>query len=132
MTVTEHAQALGEAIKNDPIMQRYRTAKQAYDTNQELQQLMFEYNTQRRVLGEEFKKEPDQQNATLISLIRDRIDVLAKQIVVIEDYRQFSEAQQQVTELMNQVNSEIQFAVFGTRPCTHDCSTCQSTCASRE
>ena len=71
------------------------------------------------------------QSPELISLIRERIDMLGKQIAADPDYRAFADAQQEVTKLMQEINSEISFQVFGERPCTHDCSSCHADCASK-
>lgn len=132
MTVMELAAALGEGIAKDEVLVRYREAKTAYEANAPLREAMFEYNTQRSILGEEFKKSPEEQNPEFIAMVRERLGELAKVIVAEEDYKVFNEAQQRVTTLMNEVNSEISFQVFGERPCTHDCSSCHADCHSRE
>lgn len=132
MTVMELAAALGTRIAEDEILVGYREAKAAYESNAVLREAMFEYNTQRSILGTEFKKPVEEQNPELIAMVRDRIDVLAKKIVAEQDYKAFSEAQQRVNALIQQVNSEISFRVFGERPCTHDCSSCHADCGHRE
>ncbi len=131
MTVLEHAAEFGKAIFASETLVRYREAKAAYERNPELRQAMFDYNTQRSILGNEFKKDIEAQSPELISLIRERIDTLGKQIAADPDYRAFADAQQEVNRLMQEINSEISFQVFGERPCTHDCSSCHSDCASR-
>ncbi|MBO5653662.1 MAG: YlbF family regulator, partial [Clostridia bacterium] len=46
-------------------------------------------------------------------------------------YKNLMEAQEKLNNLMQSVNSDIQFYAFGERPCTHDCSSCGADCASR-
>lgn len=124
MTVLEQAKALGEALANDETVLALNAAKIAYENDTELRRAMQEYNAQRALLGEEFSKELDKQDADLIAKIKERIDVLQNEIVLHPAYTGFMEAQKGLKKLMDQVNSEISFYAFGERPCTHDCSTC--------
>lgn len=130
-TIQKLAAALGDGIAASEVLVGYREAKSRYETNAELREAMFEYNTQRTILGNEFKKDVAEQSPELIEMIRERIDELGKRIASDPDYRAYADAQQEVGKLMQEVNSEISFHVFGERPCTHDCSSCQSNCASR-
>ena len=132
MTVIEYAKQLGEAIAKDEILQKFNEAKKAYEENLELQHFVFEYNTQRTILGNEFKKELNEQNEELIKLVKEKTDELFTAITEHEIYKDFIKAQEAVNKLMNDVNSEINFYVFGERPCTHDCSSCSSACASKK
>ena len=131
MTVIEYAKQLGEAIAKDEILQKFNEAKKAYEENLELQHFVFEYNTQRTILGNEFKKELSEQNEELIKLVKEKTDELFTAITEHEIYKDFIKAQEAVNKLMTDVNSEINFYVFGERPCTHDCSTCSSACSSK-
>ena len=131
MTVIEYAKQLGEAIAKDEILVKFNEAKKAYEENLELQHFVFEYNTQRTILGNEFKKELSEQNEELINLVKAKTDELFTAITEHEIYKDFIKAQEAVNKLMNDVNSEINFYVFGERPCTHDCSTCSSACSSK-
>lgn len=132
MTVLEYAKQLGEAIANDEVVKKFNEAKKAYEENLELQHFVFEYNTQRTILGNEFKKELAEQNEELINLVKAKTDELFTAITEHEIYKDFIKAQESVNKLMNDVNSEINFYVFGERPCTHDCSSCSSACASKK
>lgn len=129
MTVLEYAKKLGEVIANDEVIINFNNAKKAYEENLELQHFVFEYNTQRTILGNEFQKELEDQNEELIKLVRARADELFNSIISHEDYKAFIKAQEAVNKLMNEVNSEISYHVFGERPCTHDCSSCSSSCS---
>ena len=118
--------ALGKGIAESEVLVSHREAKQNYESNAELREAMFEYNTQRSILGNEFKKDPEEQSPELIQLIRDRIDTLGRKIAADPDYRAYADAQQAVGKLMQEVNAELSYHIFGERPCTHDCSTCSS------
>ena len=67
------------------------------------------------------------QDAQLILTLQKRIGELA----ALVNNLAYLEGQKKVAALMNEVNSEINFHAFGERPCTHDCSTCSSSCGSR-
>ena len=132
MTVTELARRLGEAIAADPILEKYKAAKAAYEANGELRDALYEYEAQRSILSDEYQKSDGERNEGLVKLARERMDQLAKQIVAAEEYRDFTAAEQDVNRLMQEVNSEIGSIVFGTSACTHDCSTCHAACASKQ
>ncbi|MGN1207316.1 MAG: YlbF family regulator [Eubacteriales bacterium] len=134
MSTIEKARELANAIKTDPILVAYQAARAAYDASTELQTKMTEYNAQRAILGQEFSKEAEAQSPELLEMVRNRMDELAREISAMEEYREFSAAQLKVTDLMNQVNAEIQRIVFGVEPsaaCTHDCSTCHAACGEK-
>ena len=126
MTILEQAAALGNEIAASDVMRAYNAAKTAYETDSELQALVAEYGAQRALMGQEFSREPAEQDESLLAQLRDRVQELTESITKNENYLAFSEAQRAFNELMAQVNSEISYAVFGVRPssCTHDCSTC--------
>lgn len=132
MNIIENCQALGQSIKESPELVTYFAAKQAYDSDAELQSLLFEYEAQRKIMGSVFDRE-EETDPALITSIRDRIQELATQIVAIPAYRVYEDAKKAVNSLMEQVNGEISAVVFGVRPsaCTHDCSTCAG-CASHQ
>ena len=132
MTITELARRLGEAIAADPILEKYKAAKAAYEANGELRDALYEYETQRSILSDEYQKPDGERNEGLVKLARERMDQLAKQIVAAEEYRDYTAAEQDVNRLMQEVNAEIGSIVFGTSACTHDCSTCHAACASKQ
>ena len=131
-TIKNLAAALGAGIAASDVLVAYREAKANYESNAELREAMFEYNTQRTILGNEFKKDVAEQSPELIRMIRERIDTLGTKIAGDPDYRAYADAQQAVGKLMQEVNGEISFHVFGERPCTHDCSSCSSSCGQKK
>ncbi len=127
MTVMEHAQALGVAISEDPVAVELKAAQTAYDTCEGLQKKLTEYNAQRAVMGEEFRKEVEKQDPVMLEMVKARIETLGREIVAFPEYARLAEAQKALQALIAKVNSEISYAVFGVRPdegCTHDCASC--------
>ena len=128
MTVMELAAALGDAIADEAVVKELREAQAAYDACTAIQERLTEYNAQRKIMGDEFRKEVEKQDPDMLGLIKNRIDELGREIVSYPEYSRLLEAQKALQALMTKVNSEISYRVFGMRPeensCTHDCSTC--------
>ena len=131
MTVKECTKLLGETIAASEEVKGYLKAKEAYDTSRELQAMLGEYSAQRMLLGEERIKPLDAQDDEMIAKLEARIEALYEEITHAEVYLALQAAQEALNLLMQEVNSDINFYAFGERPCTHDCSTCHSDCASR-
>ena len=131
MTVAECAKLLGEAIKNDEAALAFNAAKEAYEANEEIQNAIREYSAQRMLLGQEQMKDTAMQDGELMTKLQTRIDELYTLVMESPLYKNLMEAQDKLNNLMQTVNSDIQFYAFGERPCTHDCSSCGADCASR-
>ncbi len=123
--IIELAHALGMEIAKSEEIANLEKAKAAFDSDAELQAKMSEYETHRRLLGEEFSKSNDSIDEIAVANIRARIDELTKEISSNPVYITFATAQQALNKLMADVNAEIKFCITGERDdCTHDCSTC--------
>ena len=131
MTVAECAKLLGEAIKNDEAALGFNAAKEAYEASEEIQNAIREYSAQRMLLGQEQMKDTAMQDGELMQKLQARIDELYTFVMESPLYKDLMEAQEKLNNLMQSVNSDIQFYAFGERPCTHDCSSCGADCASR-
>ena len=84
--------------------------------------LMMEYGIQQQVLATEAGKEDCDE--AVMEQIQARLDALYKEICEDKTFLALNEAQDAMTELMNQVNQTITYNITGEQPCTHDCSTC--------
>ena len=123
--IIELAHMLGmEIAKSDEIV-ALNITKDAYDRDAELQSLISEYETDRKLLGEEFVKPEGEADEIAIANLRARIEELTRIITSNHKYIAFSTAQTALNKLMADVNAEIKFCITGERDnCTHDCSTC--------
>ena len=126
MEIMELAAQLGQAIKADERIAKMEEARVAYESNEDIQKLMLEYNAQQIALAEEYKKEPVDQK--IIEAIENRLDEIVGQVTSNPVFAMVNEAQEAVNKLMNEVNAEIEFQITGRRPCAHDCSSCGSDC----
>ena len=129
MEIFELAAELGKKLRDDERLVALENAKKAYAEDKQLQKYMVEYDVQQRAMQNEVgKKEHDLQ---FMEVIQKRIDELYRLISEHPVFVELNEAQAEVNELMNAVNSTITFHITGEVPssCTHDCSTCGGGCA---
>ena len=124
--IIELAHALGEEIAKSEEIKNLNIAKDAFDSEESLQEKMREYEAERLLLGQEFAKENGEADERAIADLRARIEELTKEISLNPIYLEFANAQKAMNDLMASVNAEIKFCITGERPstCTHDCSTC--------
>lgn len=124
--IIELSHALGEEIAKSDEIKNLEKAKAAFEADSELQKKMSEYEAERLLLGQEFSKPQNEVDEKAVADLRARINELTSEISQNPVYIAFSEAQQQMNNLMASVNAEIKFCITGERPsqCTHDCSTC--------
>lgn len=128
MDIFELAAELGKALKADEKLVRLEAAKNAYESDPELQKMMVEYEVQQRALQGEIVKE--ERDTLFIDTIQKRIDTLYNSIMEHPVFKELNEAQSDVNELMNAVNNTITYNITGEMPsCTHDCSTCGGGCS---
>ena len=124
--IIELAKLLGEEIAKSDEICALELAKDRMERDGDLQEKMSRYETERKLLGEEFSKASEEIDRELVNKLRGSIDELTKEISASDNYIAFAEAQNAMNNLMAGVNAEIKFAITGERPveCTHDCSTC--------
>ena len=124
--VIERAHALGEEIAKSAEIRELEVAKDAFQADEDLQKMMAEYDAERRALGQEFAKNSEDTDKTVIENLKKRLEELSAEITKNDNYARFAAAQQAMDALMADVNAEIKFCITGERPstCTHDCSTC--------
>ena len=124
--IIELAHALGEEIAKSDEIRALEVAKDAFQADEALQKMMSEYAAERRALGQEFAKNAEETDKTVIETLKKRLEEISTEIMKNDNYAKFASAQQAMDALMADVNAEIKFYITGERPatCTHDCSTC--------
>ena len=124
--IIELAHALGEEIAKSEEIKNLEACKKTFETDEELQAKMREYETERVLLREEFNKAETEDNQAAIEALKKRLEELSVEITANAHYTDFANAQNALNTLMDSVNAEIKFCITGERPstCTHDCSTC--------
>ena len=124
MGIFELAAELGKALKADEKLVKLEEAKKAYEENKTLQRNLVEFEVQQKALQQEIAKE--ERDTVFIDVIQKRIDELYKMITEDAAFVALNDAQAEVNELMNSVNTTITYNITGEMPssCTHDCSSC--------
>ena len=124
MGIFELAAELGKALKEDEKLVKLEQAKKAYEESKTLQKNLVEFEVQQKALQQEIAKE--ERDTIFIEVIQKRINELYNAITSDEAFVALNDAQAEVNELMNAVNTTITYNITGEMPssCTHDCSTC--------
>ncbi|MBQ7921872.1 MAG: YlbF family regulator [Clostridia bacterium] len=122
--------ALGTLIKADPRHAAIQAAIAEYERCEELNGMIAEYNTQQNLLSDAFAKtqEGDENGEELRDTIQNRIDQLYDEITNHPVYTAYVDAKNAFDALTNEVYAELQFVITGSRPCSHDCSSCGGSC----
>ena len=124
MGIFELAAELGKALKADERLVKLEEAKKVYEEDKTLQRNLVEFEVQQKALQQEIAKE--ERDTVFIEVIQKRIDELYKMITEDAAFVALNDAQAEVNELMNSVNTTITYNITGEMPssCTHDCSSC--------
>lgn len=124
--ILEQAKVLGKLIAASEEVKAANAAKEAYESDAEVQAMITEYNVNNKALAEEYKRA--EQDEALMTSIKKRIGELYNQIMSHPLYNAYMQSQESVGALMNLVNDEINFEVTGERPsqsaCSGNCSSC--------
>ena len=124
--ILEQAKVLGKLIAESEEVKAANAAKEAYESDAEVQAIITEYNVNNKALAEEYKRA--EQDEALMTSIKKRIGELYNQIMAHPLYNAYMQSQESVGALMNLVNDEINFEVTGERPsqsaCSGNCSSC--------
>ena len=122
--IIEKTKELGKLIQDSEQVKNFNLAKAAYDSDEEVQRLIQEFNLHKMTMMSLTQgEEQDQQR---IQEVEERIKAVYEKIMATDKMQKFQAASKAVQELLNQVNGVISFYVTGEEPsdCTHDCSTC--------
>ncbi len=122
--------SLGALIKADERNAAVVRAIDEYEHSEELTSLIGEYNTQQNILADAYSG-GEGQTEEFKKAVQDRIDDLYVKITTHPVYTAYMEAKGAFEALSSEVYSELQYQITGSRPCSHDCSSCHSDCASR-
>lgn len=118
-SIIKAAHVLGDLIKNDPACAKLNEALEDYQRSEELADLINEYNVQQELL-----MSAADVDGSAREKITARTDELYEKITAHPVYAAYMTAKHDFDHLYNEVMGEIEFAVTGERPCTHDCSSC--------
>lgn len=121
---------LGELVKADERCVNIQKTISDYEHSEELSALIGEYNAQQSLLAEAYGKSEDDPTASeeFKSAVQARIDALYDAVTTHPVYRAYIEAKNAFDALTTEIYGELQFAITGERPCSHNCSSCGGSC----
>ena len=120
------AHELGEAIEASEEFKAYAEAKALQETDSELQMFIGEYNLRRMQLMTELQKDPADQDEEMLNSMRDTMNGAYDKVINHPVMKKFSQASEDLQELVNGVYQVINFHVTGEEPhsCSGNCSGC--------
>lgn len=123
------ARELGKAIQADERYIAYTAAKTANDNDEELQNLIGEFNLKRQQLGLEMSKGADEKDEAKIEEANKEMQRLYTLIMQNEHMADFTMAKQGMDKLVNDINAIIGMCCDGEDPDTCEISSCTGSCA---
>ncbi len=119
--------SLGELVKASPAHAAIKEAIEEYERSDELNRLITEYNAQQNVIADMYAADSEGKEE-IRELVQERINTLYTEITENPVYTSYLEAKQNFDALTNEIYAELQYVITGSRPCSHDCSSCHSDC----
>ena len=122
--IIEKAKELGAMLQASEQMKRYNASKLAFEADEEVQNLVKEYNLQRMNMMN--VSEEEDADGSRMAELEERIKAIYEKVMAAPTMVEMQAAGQALQELVGQINGVISFYVSGEEPtsCTHDCSTC--------
>lgn len=121
--IIDKAKELGELLKNSEIFEKQKTAKKAFDEDEQLQQLVGEFNLAKLSLMNESNK--DQPDAEKMEEFRTQTTAAYEKIMQHPVMMQLNQAEMDLENILNQINSILQNSISDNEGgCTHNCATC--------
>ena len=114
---------LGQRLKQEPCCREYREAERNYLTNEELNRWLSEFNACQTGLSLENSRGED-CDEKVVDALKERINELYDAITGHPAYADLVQAKATYEQFLQTVQSELQYAITGQRPCVHDCSAC--------
>lgn len=119
---------LGELVKADARHRAIQETIEEYERSEELNAKIAEYNAQQNILADAYSR-GEEITDELRDTVQERIDALYNEITSHPVYVAYLNAKQSFDELTNEIFAELQFVITGSRPCSHNCSSCHSDCS---
>lgn len=135
MTVIEAARELGKVVQADERYIEYINTKNANDADEELQNLIGEFNLIRQNLVMESDKPEGEINNEKVKELTAKMHSAYDAVMSNENMAAFTMAKQGMDKLMSEINTILTYSVEGADPatcpseppaadCTGSCSTC--------
>ena len=113
---------LGALVRKDRRTSELASAEQAYNTDGEMTRLIDEYNKKQSELAAAYAA--DERDDAAIKAIEGRINEIYDAVTNNDLYADYLRAKADWDELYSEISSQLEFAITGKAPCSHDCSSC--------
>ena len=118
-------ESLKTALAESEELKKYNEAKEAYNSDEELNRLINEYNVQATLLETEGRKPEAERDTQLIESISARLRECYDTIGESKTLAAMREAEAGISEIVSAINDAVRFTIEPEQAnCTHDCSTC--------
>ena len=132
MDVIKATRELGKAIQNDERYKNYVEAKLENDKDEELQQLIGEFNLKRENVQLEMNKPEESRDKAKLDKFNGELQECYEKVMSNEHMASFAVAKNALDNLLQEVQNIITLCCDGEDPdtcqaqrvCTSDCSTC--------
>lgn len=130
MDIIKMTRELGKAIQQDERYKAYMSAKEANDKDEQLQQLIGDFNLKRMNINQEMSSE--NKDTDRIKTLDEELKALYAQIMRNENMAAFNTAQNALEQMVSEINQIITMCANGEDPdtcevqqgCSGSCSTC--------
>lgn len=127
--IIELAREIGRVMQQEPAYINYNLAKDAADSDEELQKLISDFNLKNiKIKAEKAKAQEDRDEEALRKMNQELRAVYAK-IMTNENMMKFNDAKDEFDLILNRVNAIIQKSSEGEDPNTADYVACSGSCA---
>lgn len=130
MDAIKTARELGKAIQADERYTNYQKSKELNDNDENLQNMIGEFNMKRVSLNTEMSK--PEKNQEKLSELDSEIKSLYGNIMANENMVAFTEAKDEMDKLLSQINMVITMSANGEDPetCPIESASCSGSCSS--
>ncbi|MCD7730216.1 MAG: YlbF family regulator [Oscillospiraceae bacterium] len=127
MTIIDKARELGAMLQQDERYAEYYAAKAQNDKDENLQNMINEFNMKRMQLNNEMSKE--QRDEDKLNELDDAIKSLYGTIMANENMERYNKAKTAMDSLLNQINMVITYSANGEDPMTCPCDEVSVNCS---
>lgn len=130
MTILEKAAELGAMIRETEEKKRLDSATAAYEADEDMKAMIEKYNEHAKKAREELRdgKITDAVYAMCQQQLNDMSAMIMQRPAMVE----YAAAKHDFDTLMQSVYGEITYQITGSRPCSHDCANCASSCSGKD
>ena len=126
MTILEKAAELGAMIRETEEKKRLDKAAEAYEADEDMKAMIEKYKDYEKKTRDELKE--GKITDAVYALCQQQLNDMYNMIMQRPSMTEYAAAKHDFDNLMQSVYGEITYQITGSRPCSHDCSSCSAKC----